>query len=48
MGDDKWTWTVNNIGAEGAKMISEALKINSTMTELYLGCDENDIKIENK
>ncbi len=28
------------IGAEGAKMISEALKINSTLTELNLHGDE--------
>ena len=33
----KWTWTGNEIGAEGARMISEALKINSTLTELWLG-----------
>ena len=40
MGNDKWTWTGNDIGAEGARMISEALKINSTLTELNLECDE--------
>ena len=32
-------WTDNNIGADGARMISEALKINSTLTELNLRCD---------
>ena len=30
-------WTDNNIGDEGAGMLSEALKINSTLTELNLG-----------
>ena len=33
-------WTGNYIGAEGAGMISEALKINSTLTALNLHCDE--------
>ena len=32
----------NNIGAEGAKMISEALKKNSTLTELNLYSDEKE------
>ena len=36
-------WTGNNIGDEGAKMISELLKINSTLTELYLTCDEIEV-----
>ena len=31
-------WTGNGIGAEGARIISEALKINSTLTKLDLGC----------
>ena len=50
-GNDRWTWTGNDIGAEGARMISEALKINSTLTELNLECDENnneEIRIRNK
>ena len=34
-------WTVNEIGAEGARMISETLKTNTTLTELNLICDEN-------
>ena len=38
--NDKWIWTVNNIGAEGARMISEALNINSTLTELNLEGDK--------
>ena len=29
-------WTENSIGDEGAGMISEALKINTTLTELDL------------
>ena len=40
----KWIiWTGNNIGDEGAKMISESLKINTTLTELYLDCDEIEV-----
>ncbi len=43
-----WNWTGNggsntcNIGAEGAKMISEGLKSNSTLTTLNLSCDEKE------
>ena len=37
----------NNIGDEGAQMISESLKINTTLTELYLNCDDKIIKKEN-
>ena len=37
--NDKWIWTDNNIGEEGARMISEALKINSSLTDLNLYCD---------
>ena len=33
-------WTANIIEAEEARMISEALKINSTLTELDLWGDE--------
>ena len=33
-------WIGNNIGAEGAGMISEALKCNSSLTELDLSCDD--------
>ena len=39
MESDKWTWIENRIGDEGARMISEGLKINSTLTELNLGGD---------
>ena len=34
-------WTDNNIGAEGAKKISELLMINTTLTQLDLWSDEN-------
>jgi len=33
-------WTGNKIGAEGAIKISESLKVNTTLTELYLDGDE--------
>ncbi len=33
-------WTDNNIGDSGAKMISESLKINTTLTELDLYRDD--------
>ena len=32
-------WTGNDIGDSGARMISESLKTNTTLTELCLGCD---------
>ena len=32
----------NNIGAEGARMISEGLKCNSTLTTLNLMCVDNE------
>ena len=32
-------WTDNNIGAKGAKMISESLKTNTTLTTLDLSSD---------
>ena len=34
-------WTGNDIGDEGARMISEGLKCNSTLTTLDLGGDNN-------
>ena len=37
-------WIGNNIGDEGAKKISEALMINTTLTELNLYCDDKDRK----
>ena len=38
-------WIDNEIGDEGAKAIGESLKINTSLTELYLGSDE---KIRNE
>ena len=41
----------NNIELEGAMMISEALKSNSTLTRIWLGGDEKEekeIRINNK
>ena len=35
---------VNHIGDSGAKMISEGLKRNSTLTKLYLDSDEKEEK----
>ena len=32
--------TDKEIGDEGAKKISESLMINTTLTQLYLGCDD--------
>ena len=34
--------TVNYIGVQGAIMIGEVLKSNSTLTKLNLRCDENE------
>ena len=39
-------WTGNNIGDEGAIMISESLKTNTSLTELDLRGD--DIEVANK
>ena len=33
-------WTGNYIGAEGASKISESLKVNTTLTVLWMGGDE--------
>ena len=48
-GEKKWKrnkkWIGNKIGDEGAKTISESLKINSSLTKLDLSCDE---KIRNE
>ena len=35
-------WTENDIGIEGAKTLSEALKVNTTLNELWLSGDRND------
>ena len=39
MKNDEMKWTDNEIGAEGEKMISEALMINTTLTKLDLWCE---------
>ena len=39
---------MNNIGAEGAIKISEALMNNTTLTELNLGGDDKDKKNKRK
>ena len=36
-------WTDNNIGDEGARMISESLKTNTTLTYLDLCSDEIEL-----
>ena len=36
-------WTGNNIGYEGARMISESLKTNTTLTKLELNGDEIEV-----
>ncbi len=42
---EKWMkWTDNEIGPEGARTLSEALKINSSLTSLNLEGDENEMK----
>jgi len=41
-------WTDNKIGDEGARMISEGLKRNSTLTILNLAGDEKNDKEEKK
>ena len=38
--DKMETWTASNIGESGARMISESLKSNTTLTELDLDSDE--------
>jgi len=37
-----YKWTGNEIGDSGANEISESLKVNTTLTELYLGSDEEE------
>ena len=40
--------TGNRIGAEGAKAMSEMMKVNSTLTTLNLGCEEERKEKEEK
>ena len=44
----KWKWTDNNIGDSGASTISESLKTNTTLTELYLNGDDKIEKEKKK
>ena len=44
----KWKRIDNEIGNEGAKRISESLKINTSLTELYLNGDEKIRKEEER
>ena len=37
-------WTDNKIGDEGVSKISESLKVNTTLTVLYLQGDEQEYK----
>ena len=46
--DKNEIWTDNAIGDEGARMISESLKTNTTLTILYLGGDEIEVKMKTK
>ena len=40
--NEKYKWTDNEIGDEGASKISESLKVNTTLTELWLDGDEKE------
>ena len=40
MNNGEKKWTVNIIGSEGAIKVSESLKINTTLTKLYLNSDK--------
>ena len=37
---------MNNIGDEGAIMISEALKVNTTLTQLNLWGNKNELRVQ--
>ena len=39
---NKEMWTGNDFGKEGTRMISEALRINSSLTELDLNSDKKE------
>ena len=41
--DERNKWTGNEIGDEGASKISESLKVNTTLTVLYLCGDEYEL-----
>ena len=40
--------TGNGIGDEGAEAMSEMLKVNTTLTSLNLGCEEEERKEKRK
>ena len=40
--------TANEIGAEGAKSMSETLKVNTTLTSLNLWCEEERKRVKRK
>ena len=40
--------TDNKIGVEGAKTMSEMLKVNTTLSSLNLGCEEEERKEKRK
>jgi len=47
--DKNWMiWTENRLGAEGARMISESLKTNTTLTTLDLNSDEIEVNENNE
>ena len=41
--DKNEIWTGNNIGDSGARMISESLKTNTTLTTLWLNGDKIEV-----
>ena len=45
---EQWKWTVNQIGNEGVQSLSESLKINTTLTQLYLYSDEEMLNFEDE
>ena len=44
--ENKQMRTGKNIGVEGAKKVSDSLKINTTLTELYLRDDDKIMKMK--
>ncbi len=42
--ENEMKWIDNGIGDEGAKSLSETLNMNTSLTSLNLGCDENEKK----
>ena len=46
--NDGKNWADNKIGDEGARLMSESLKTNATLTTLNLSGDKNEVKWNNK